>query len=463
MKTKREKFNNRRGTALIIAMVFVIIFSALSVGMVTMTLNNARSSVNHRTSNRAFENAHSGLEYIRYWLGRVAMPGTTAPGDRFSTLVTAIETDLNAVGLATTMTLDEFGDPTKLAISDFSIDTDQSFTVEIEKDANLDILNINIEGEAGEVERNLNVKCNFGTRTHTVFDFGVATKGPLELQGNIELNGTNVAVEADVYIESANSTEALSIIGNSQIAGDVQITNPDATVYLQGGQAGIGGETGNDAIENHVDIGVDDVEFPVPNPGYFEQYVETTFDPAVEDTSLDNTYRNIRIPGGTNPTFSGNTIIEGIIYIETPNIVTFTGNADIRGLVVGDGDIEDNSGTNQLIFQGSISSTSVSDLDEDFGTLRDETGTFLMAPGFSVGFGGNFSTLNGAIAANGITFFGNAGGTIGGSVLNYSDTPMVLSGNSDLFFNRSGVYEVPAGFGPEIILHYNTASYREGM
>lgn len=462
MKTKREKLNNRSGTALIIAMVFVVIFSALSVGMVTMTLNNARSSVNHRESNRAFENAHSGLEYIRYWLGRVAMPGTTTPENRFSILVNFVETDLNAIGLATTTTLDEFGDPTKLVISDFGLNTDQSFTVEIAKNANLDILNIDIEGEAGEVERNLNVKCNFGTRTHTVFDFGVATKGPLELQGNIELNGTNVAVEADVYIESQNSTEALSIIGNSQIAGDVQITNPDATVDLQGGQAGIGGETGDDAIENHVEIGVDDVEFPVPNPGYFEQYVENVFDPA-EDTTTDGTYRNIRIPGGTNPTFSGNTVIEGIIYIESPNIVTFTGNADIRGLVVGDGDIEDNSGTNQLIFQGSIASTPVSDLGEDFGALRDETGTFMMAPGFSAGFGGSFDTLNGAIAANGVTFFGDAGGTISGSVLNYSDTPMVLSGNSDLFFNRSGVYEVPAGFGPEIILHYNTASYCEGI
>ena len=84
-----------------------------------------------------------------------------------------------------------------------------------------------------------------------------------------------------------------------------------------------------------------------------------------------------------------------------------------------------------------------------------------MAPGFSASFGGNFDTLNGAIAANGIEFFGNAGGTIAGSVLNYSDTPMILSGNSDLFFNRSGITEIPAGFEPEIVLHYDPASYDE--
>jgi len=78
--------------------------------------------------------------------------------------------------------------------------------------------------------------------------------------------------------------------------------------------------------------------------------------------------------------------------------------------------------------------------------LRDETGTFIIAPGFSLSFGGAFATINGAIAANGIQFYGNAGGTIDGPVLNYSDTPMELSGNSDLFVNRSNTAQIPAGF-----------------
>jgi hypothetical protein len=240
------------------------------------------------------------------------------------------------------------------------------------------------------------------------------------------------------------------------------LTNPDAYVTLQGGQAGIGGETGEAALD-HVSAGDDPVEFPVPLSGYFEQYVQDTFDPAVHDTSADNTFENIRIPGGTNPTFSGSTTLNGIVFIETPNVVTFTGNVDITGIIVGDGDMNDNSGANQLAFLGNVSSAPVTDLPAgaQFDGIREETGTFLMAPGFGASFGGSFDTLNGAIAANGINFFGNAGGTISGSILNYSDTPMTLSGNSDLFFNRSGVDEVPAGFGPEIILHYISSSYSE--
>lgn len=166
---------------------------------------------------------------------------------------------------------------------------------------------------------------------------------------------------------------------------------------------------------------------------------------------------------GTNPSFSGNVTLSGIVFIETPNVVTFSGNANVTGIIVGDGDINDNSGTNQIIFLGNVSSSPVTELPftSQFDGVRDETGTFLIAPGFSAAFGGSFDTLNGAIAANGINFFGNAGGTIAGSVVNLSDTPMTVSGNADLFFNRSGITEVPAGFEPEIILHYDSSSYCE--
>ena len=123
--------------------------------------------------------------------------------------------------------------------------------------------------------------------------------------------------------------------------------------------------------------------------------MQDTFDPAVHDTSADNTFENIRIPGGTNPTFSGSTTLNGIVFIETPNVVTFTGNVDITGIIVGDGDMNDNSGANQIIFLGNVASAPVTDLPEtaQFEQLREETGTFLMAPGFGASFGS--STVRG--------------------------------------------------------------------
>jgi hypothetical protein len=315
---------------------------------------------------------------------------------------------------------------------------------------------LEVVGKGNDLNKKIRVQYKFGTRAHSVFDYGVATKGPLSLSGNIQLDGYTISVESDVYIESMNQDEALSIIGNSQIAGDVKVVNPDGYVTLQGGQAGIGGETGDDAMD-HVDIGAAPTEFPLPMPNYFYQYVEGDYDP-------NNTiHDNVRIPPNANPSFAAGTEFNGVLFIEQPNVVEFAGHVTITGIIVGNGDLNDDSGTNQLIFQGTVDSYPVTDLPDtsQFSELRNETGTFLMAPGFSCSFGGNFETLNGAIAANGIEFFGNAGGVINGSVVNYSDTPMTLSGNSDLLFNRTGLTEVPAGFGPEIIIHFIPTSYEE--
>jgi len=454
----------RHGAVLIIAVIFVAIFSSLALAMLTMSSTNVQVADNHYKTNRALESAQSGLEVMRYWLGRVAILGDVSPGDRFTYLVNLVDTDLGTAGISAGKTYDDNLDPVTVNVNNITINSlaAQSFSASIQKTDNLDVVQLNITGSADSISRTISANYRFETRENNVFDYGVATRGPLNLVGNIDMSGTNVDIEADVYIESSSQNEALTIIGNSQIAGGVTLTNPDAYVTLQGGQAGIGGETGEAAL-NHVSIVDEPVEFPVPLSGYFEQYVQNVFDPEVHDTTADNTFENIRIPGGTNPTFSGSTTLNGIVFIESPNIVEFTGNVDITGIIIGDGDMNDNSGTNQIIFLGNVGSAPVTDLPEteQFDGIHAETGTFLMAPGFSASFGGSFETLNGAIAANGINFYGNAGGTINGSILNYSDTTMTLSGSSDLFFNRSGNTEVPAGFGPEIILNYDSSSYSE--
>ncbi|MHC4737605.1 MAG: hypothetical protein ACYS9Y_01745 [Planctomycetota bacterium] len=454
-------YKKQKGAVMIICLIFLCVFSALAISMSSFSDSNVQVADNQLKANRALESAHSGLEVMRFWLGHVYMPGTTTPEDRFSVLANFIQDDLQTNGIYNIpVTVDTNCIELGSQINPVTLETapNRSFAATIQPTENVDVLQMDITGSALSLEKTIRVNYNFGTRAHTVFDYGVATKGPLQLQGNIEMDGANVELDAGVYIES-DDANALSIIGNSSIAGDVSITNPDAIVDLQGGQASIGGETGQDAIDNHVTTGVPPTEFPVPIPGYFEHYVQNTYDP----NNVLAEYENVRIPAGTNPQF-GAVTIRGVVFIETPNVVTFTGNTEITGVIVGNGDLGDNSGTNQIIFLGDVASYPVSDLPEgepQFDQLRNETGTFLMAPGFSAVFGGSFETLNGAIAANGIEFFGNAGGTIDGSILNYSGNPMTLSGNSDLFFNRSGTDEMPAGFGPELILYYVADSYSE--
>ncbi len=444
-RTKHTITARRRGMVLLLSLVFVALFSSMGLAMLTMSSRNVRVADNHRDGTRAFESALSGMEVIRYHMSKVSMPGSTPIANRFTVMMNQLAANVS------------LGEDITLCESD-----GKSFVAQVEPITN-DRFRVLVTGSGGGLTRTIDINYTFGVREESVFDFGVATKGPLQLSGNIQLDGTNIAVEADVYIESENDTDVLSIIGNSQIAGDVKVTNPDGVVTLQGGQAGIGGETGQAAINNHVTTGVAPTQWPVPNTSQFEQYLSGQVIDADTDLSTNTTYANVRIAAGTNPHFSADTNINGVLFIETPNVVVFSGNCSITGMIVGDGSMYDDSGTNQLIFLGTVDSHSVSELpsDSEFDGLREETGTFVIAPGFKAAFGGNFETLNGAIAANGIEFFGNAGGTIAGSVINYADTPMTLSGNSDLFFNRSGLSQVPAGFEPEVVLCYDASSYME--
>lgn len=472
MKTIDRK-SRRRGIALFLSLVFVMIFGTLALSMATFSSRNVQMAHNQGKVARARACAESGIDYMKYWMGQVHMSGLIPRTQRFYYLANQLQTDMTSNGINNIIVYHEMwiGSPVTGGIS-LNPARNESFWGHLWS-VNPDTVRLEITGRSGSVKRTITVDYTFGVREDSVFDFGVASRGPLSLSGNIDLTGYNIAVEADVYLESWSHDVALSIIGNSQIAGDVSIVNPDAEVVLEGGQASIGGETGDAAIENHVTVGVPETQFPEPNPTYFEGWVDTELGDDT-DVSADGVYTNIRIPAGMNPTFTSDVTLQGVIYVEQPNVVTFGGNCSITGIIVGDGDPTDDTQTNQLVFQGNVDSASVADLPQDdeqyvyydYCTgqdryLQNETGTFVMAPGFGVSFGGNFDTLNGAIAANGVTFFGNAGGIIGGSVINYSDAPMLLSGNADLVFNRSGIEDLPAGFISEIVMHYDAASYSE--
>jgi hypothetical protein len=280
------------------------------------------------------------------------------------------------------------------------------------------------------------------------------------MQGNVDVEGYNENIEASVYIESSNDNLALAMTGKSAIAGMVSIANSSAFVDI-GNKSSVYGAEGTDALA-HITIGVDMCEFPVPDPTEFEHYTEgNVFDPATDPTT-NVTLTNVQIPANANPSFAGHAIIQGVLYIKAPNIVSFTGNAEVHGMIVAEGDLDQPSEENHLDFGGEVESYDVSTLPaEAFGDLVQQTGTFILAPGFSVSFRGSFDTLNGVIAASGVEFSGNAGGTINGSVINYSDSCMTLEGNTDLMFNRSGVQENPAGFEPYTTLEFVSDSYYE--
>jgi Tfp pilus assembly protein PilX len=450
--------SKNRGAVLIISMIFVVIFSALAVSMAAMSGMNVQIAENHRKADSARACAESGFDVLRFWLNRVSISGTTAPSERFNQIANSLQDELTANSITNVTT-----SYSSSAISIPSVTLDsadaRSFFAAITP-LGTNALQIDVTGVYGSTTKTIRAKYNLSERANNVFDFGVATKGPLTTKGNITIAGVNIAVESNAYIESLNSFLALTMIGNSHIAGTVKIVNPLAMTDI-GANAGVGGYTGAEAME-HIEIGVPAVEFPEMVPSVFYSYATNVLTPSV-DLKKDVTLTNIRIPAGMNPKFSGQATFNGVVLIESPNVVEFTGGVDITGVIVTNGNPTDDSGTNQLIFRGHVANRSVDLLPEEpqFAGLQSQMGTFIIAPGFSVSFGGTMDTLGGAIAANGVDFFGDAGGNIRGSVINYADKAMMVWGNSDLYFNRSGLTKVPAGFVPEIVLKYDPAFYSE--
>jgi Tfp pilus assembly protein PilX len=452
--------NKNSGSVLIVSLLFMLIVSALTFSTATLSGTNMQLAENQLKADSARACAESGLEVVRFWLNRVSISDNIEPGQRLNQIANSIQNDLSANNI-TNITYNYDGATINIPNVIINSALNKYFSATISQIDN-DTLQIDVTGTYDSITRTIRVYYNYGTRGNALFDFGIASKGPLSLSGNIELEGVNESAESNAYIESESSILALSITGNSKIAGNVKIVNPLSTVDLQGGNAGIGGETGQEAIENHVEFGVLPAGFPEPNPKQFESYAVNIVD-SNTDTSSDATFENIKILAETNPTFSGHVTIKGIVFIKTPNIVTFTGTADITGIIAGDGDWTDDSATNQINFLGNVESFPVNELplEENFVEIRNETGTFIIAPGFSVSFGGSFTTLCGAIAANGIKFHGRAGGIINGSIINYSNEQMCLSGNNDLYFNPPCIENAPAGFKPVTILRYDPASYSE--
>ncbi len=369
-------------------------------------------------------------------MNKVEISGLTEPEERFNQLEATLRSALSAAEITN---IEPARSGSTLTVSDVSLNSNlgHSFSATVTSiDSNN--VRVNVTGHYRTFDRTIRADYAFGTRANTVFDFGVASKGPISLSGNVELEGVNVEVESNAYIESESALLALSIVGNSHIAGEVKIVNPSAYVHLQGGKAGIGGETGSAAME-HVEIGVVPCEFPKMNPAHFIPYATRVLLPT-DNTSSAATYENLRIPAGMNPSFSGQATLKGVIFIEAPNVVTFSGGVDVTAIIVTNGDPADDSAENQIRFTGNVTGHPIDELPQEsqFDGLHEEVGTFILAPGFKVGFGGSFTTLCGVIAANGIELWGNAGGTIKGSIINYSASQMTLQGNTDLYFNRSG-------------------------
>ena len=462
MRPKRKSAQRKHaGAVLIVSMIFVLIFSALAISMATVSGNNVQLASNHRDLNAALAAAQSGQEVLRYLLSRVLIPSTTPQDQYFTEIVTTIQNDLKDNSIAG---VDVASDGSIPAVA---LDSAAGHTFEgqllVDSSESPVILQARITGRSGQTSRTITVSYNIQAYEFPIFNFGLATKGPLYFTGSPggpTITAVNSAWEADMFIDSSGSALAIQVLGNASFDGDISVGNSGANVDFQGALQ-IAGDVDQAAIDNHVFIGEEVPEFPPPDTTRFIQYATGPVVDGSWDLSAGITLTNATIKGGTNPVFGGTVTIEGVLFIESPNKVTFSKNVSLQGMIVADGDIDNpDPGQNSLLFVGNFASQPYPS-GAEFDAMRDEEGTAILAPGFHTTFAGNFSTLQGAVAVSGAVFQGNMNAQIKGTIINYSDTPTLIEGHATINFDRASAVKIPAGFDLYRELDYEPDSYSE--
>jgi hypothetical protein len=211
-------------------MMFVLIFSALAISMMTMSGTNVQLASNHHNINTAFVAAQSGQDVIRYWLSRVLFSSSTPPASYFATIVSALKDDLSANGVTNVSVQNDGSIGTVMLDST----TGQNFDARIQITSQPTILQTRVTGHGGDITRTITVLFNIQPYVFPIFNFGLATKGPLNFPGNPTITAVNAAWEADVFVESATNPMAVLVIGNTNFDGNINIGNPAASVDFQG-------------------------------------------------------------------------------------------------------------------------------------------------------------------------------------------------------------------------------------
>ncbi|MHC4518841.1 MAG: pilus assembly PilX N-terminal domain-containing protein [Planctomycetota bacterium] len=453
-----RRIRRNKGVTFLACMIFMIVFLALGAGLATMSGANVQLSANQKRAARALAGAESGLEVMRYWLSKVMMDSSMDPKDYFQEILSQVKTELYHAN-ATNMKLGIDG-----ALQPVTLDAvaGQSFTAELQMNPNnpidgLYFLDVTVTGVCQGMARTIRVGFSVSPYEHPIFKFGLATKGPINFPNNPTTDTVTSNWEADIYTESGSSLVAVSVGGNTNFDGDINIANPNAT-YDFAGDVQIAGETGQTAIDNHVHVGVPPVEFPTADTSRFLPYATgPVVDPCAMDLTKALTLTNATIPAGTNPTFEGTVNIEGVLIVEQPNVVTFNQNVELNGMIVGENGAYSGS-SNQINIAGNFASLPLPS-DPQFDALRQEEGSSIITPDFAVSFTGNYSSIEGVVAAGTLHFSGNASAIVKGSLVSYSEYPTVVEGNVTLTFDRAHTIKIPAGYDTKRVLAYSPSSY----
>ena len=331
----------RRGIAAMLAMLYLVIFSALALGFYASVTISSQVAHNDRRAAEAQVAAESGLQFIKYQISRVKLPPLTKKEQRFGQLYQQLSRNLagsanlggGTVGYAPGVIYVPAG-------GTGFVDVNQGgagFRVTITEVGGREVgenLRVTVSGhsDGATINRALQLEFKPSPFDQSLFDYGVAAMGKMKLGGDFDLIGDEQLLDGSLFSGSVDEFKTpVQIKKKATITGDVYMADDDGRIKL-GGHVSIGGASARDAYEQHIHRGVDVPEFPTVDVSVYKPFVSTTLDAKkYRDSSY---FANVIIPPNTNPHFTDDVVLEGVIYVQMPNKLTFEKGATVRGVIV---------------------------------------------------------------------------------------------------------------------------------
>ena len=431
--------SKQKGTALIIAMMFVSLVAVLSTSLVMSANINLATADNSGKVLDARLAAESGIEFMTYQLRSVEL--TTGPtiASVMDAIATTLATELDGTTNLGAQTVSY--DDTTLTIPAITLPGGDSFTTTIAVGSwNTLLLTVTgqITTDTGTISRTIAMEAQISSGGAS--NYSVYAKGPVNIGMNVTITGVNNDDEASIV--SAASGAAISISSGS-IQGSVAAVQEEGTATIDIGSTEVSGETLYGVIcpEPIIDVDV----FTV-----FADY--QTIDEFTDLSNIPfNTLTNATIEAGTNPEFDNDITINGVLYIKSPNVVTFKNKCTMTGVMVSATPLPGyDPAENIVYFNNNLTANSVAELPDidPFTVIRTMAGSSFLLPGFKLEIKNNLlTTIAGNIAAEEIVMKNNVTCSIKGNLFALGDAGLTLNNNAELTIDTSDMI----GSGPGLM------------
>ncbi len=482
--------NHKRGTVYIMVILVLCVLGSLAVYLVNAGDMNMQKAENFRRLAEARSAAESGLGYLGHVLRNLDLPNNTTAESLIVNMSSALGDEMDGkYGWGTDQTVSY--NANTITIPNITLDgATFSATVTLLATEPVARVQLKVTGRSGIITRDLLREYAAAGTGKTIFDYAIASKGKVFFGSNAILSDNDDANSADILAMQVVE-DTIKIGGSATVEGELMVTGgqKEDLVTIGGGNGSVvHGETDADTIMDKYVHEVPEPPFPTVDITEFTDQVpswtlidSSTSQPnknarSVPVGTLNESGQwvldNIKIEKGANFEFNKDTIINGVVYIESPNEVKFKSNVTINGVIVTDhGDTDDDDATlnSSIAFHGQAAIGGIDALDSEdpqFAGLVGKTGTSILAPGFGLTFHGNSDSYSGTIAADHIEFRGNSSGGPGldGSIIGLNKNFSVeVRGSAELGISRSSTSTVPPGFklNNEVTLEPVPGTYSE--